>query len=160
MDSMMNDPGDGAAPVDGMADGDAVTAGDATGGPAEGAAEDDPEVRTTPADIAQRKRVGQRIEQLRRQRGLSIVNLAELAGVSRGHLHHIVNGDVTMKFTTLAAVVKALGVSDLFEAQADTGLSEDDRLLVIWHNIPKECQRKALKWLALVYSGFDPGEID
>lgn len=55
--------------------------------------------------------IGQRIRQLRRERGLSQENLAEYAEISITHMSHIETASTKLSLPVLAALGKALSVS-------------------------------------------------
>ena len=82
---------------------------------------DSPEVggRTSAENLQYRLKVGARIDYLRNKRHLSVSDLARATGISRAHMHHLLKGDATMKFTTLKAVEKALGVKDLWAEEVE-----------------------------------------
>lgn len=63
--------------------------------------------------------VGTRIRSLRRQAGLTISQLAEMAGIDGGFINCIENGKKTPSLRTLAKVAKALNVPimDIFSGQ-------------------------------------------
>jgi transcriptional regulator with XRE-family HTH domain len=63
------------------------------------------------------KAVGKRIEALRRKKGLTQENLAEMVGLSMKHVGEIERGRVNPTLASLAGISKALGISlvDLFD---------------------------------------------
>ena len=60
-------------------------------------------------DYEERKRIGERIRQLRTERGISQVELAEKAGLSQPHIVRIEQGRYSVGLDTLQAIAKALG---------------------------------------------------
>lgn len=60
-------------------------------------------------DYEARKRIGERIRQLRTERGISQVELAEKAGLSQPHIVRIEQGRYSVGLDTLQAIAKALG---------------------------------------------------
>ena len=56
-------------------------------------------------------RLGRRLSQLREKRGLSQIQLADMAGVGRAHLSQIENGAVAARIDTLFAIAKALDLA-------------------------------------------------
>ena len=60
-------------------------------------------------DYEARKRIGERIRQLRTQRGISQVELAEKAGLIQPHIVRIEQGRYSVGLDTLQAIAKALG---------------------------------------------------
>lgn len=60
-------------------------------------------------DYEARKRIGERIRQLRTERGISQVELAEKAGLVQPHIPRIEQGRYSVGFDTLQAIAKALG---------------------------------------------------
>lgn len=60
-------------------------------------------------DYEARKRMGERIRQLRTERGISQVELAEKAGLIQPHIVRIEQGRYSVGFDTLQAIAKALG---------------------------------------------------
>lgn len=65
------------------------------------------EVRTH--DEEARRRIGIRIAELRRERGLTQDVLAELTGIRRPHISRIEMGKYSVGLDTLEAIAKALG---------------------------------------------------
>lgn len=59
------------------------------------------------------------IETLRRMRGLNQEQLAEMAGISQGHVSRAENGDSGITLGKLRAIAEALGVplADLFQSR-------------------------------------------
>jgi transcriptional regulator with XRE-family HTH domain len=53
-------------------------------------------------------RLGRRISELREKRGLSQIQLADMAGIGRSHLSQIENGAVAARIDTLYALAEAL----------------------------------------------------
>lgn len=60
-------------------------------------------------DYEARKRMGERIRQLRKQQGVSQVELAEKAGLIQPHIVRIEQGRYSVGLDTLQAIAKALG---------------------------------------------------
>ena len=60
-------------------------------------------------DYEERKRIGERIRQLRKERGISQVKLAEKAGLSQPHIVRIEQGRYSVGLDILQAIAKALG---------------------------------------------------
>ena len=60
-------------------------------------------------DYEARKRIGERIRQLRTERGISQVELAEKAGLSQPHIVRIEQGRYSVGLDILQAIAKALG---------------------------------------------------
>ena len=59
-------------------------------------------------DYEARKRIGERIRQLRTERGMSQIELAERAGLVQPHIPRIEQGRYSVGFDTLQAIAKAL----------------------------------------------------
>lgn len=57
----------------------------------------------------QRQRIGQRIADLRKQRGITQQTLADLTGMQRNHVSRIESGKYSVGFDTLQAIAEALG---------------------------------------------------
>ena len=60
-------------------------------------------------DYEARKRIGERIRQLRTERGMSQTELAEKAGLVQPHIVRIEQGRYSVGLDTLQAIAKALG---------------------------------------------------
>ena len=60
-------------------------------------------------DYEARKRIGERIRQLRAERGISQVELAEMTGLIQPHIVRIEQGRYSVGLDTLQAIAKALG---------------------------------------------------
>lgn len=60
-------------------------------------------------DYEARKRIGERIRQLRTERGMSQIELAEKTGLVQPHIPRIEQGRYSVGFDTLQAIAKALG---------------------------------------------------
>lgn len=60
-------------------------------------------------DYEARRRMGERIRQLRTERGISQVELAEMAGLIQPHIVRIEQGRYSVGLDTLQAIAKALG---------------------------------------------------
>ena len=57
----------------------------------------------------QRQRIGQRIADLRKQRGITQQTLADLTGNQRNHISRIESGKYSVGFDTLQTIAEALG---------------------------------------------------
>ena len=57
----------------------------------------------------QRQRIGQRIADLRKQRGMTQQDLADITGNQRNHISRIESGKYSVGFDTLQAIAEALG---------------------------------------------------
>lgn len=68
------------------------------------------------------KNIGKRIQQLRKEKKLNTVTLAEKSGISQGQLSKIENGKATISIKNLAAICRVLDhpVSDLFQSEGRT----------------------------------------
>ena len=60
-------------------------------------------------DYEARRRMGERIRQLRSERGISQVELAEKEGLAQPHIVRIEQGRYSVGLDTLQAIAKALG---------------------------------------------------
>lgn len=60
-------------------------------------------------DYEARKRIGERIRQLRTERGMSQTELSERTGLVQCHIVRIEQGRYSVGFDTLQAIAKALG---------------------------------------------------
>ena len=58
-----------------------------------------------------RDRIGLRIASLRKMQGMTITQLAERAGVGRGHLSRIEAGHYAVTLETIEAIAEALGMT-------------------------------------------------
>jgi transcriptional regulator with XRE-family HTH domain len=58
-----------------------------------------------------RDRIGLRIASLRKMQGMTITQLAERAGVGRGHLSRIEAGKYAVTLETIEAIAEALGMT-------------------------------------------------
>lgn len=67
------------------------------------------EKETRTHDEQVRKRIGQRIAQLRRERGMTQEMLADMTGIRRPHISRIEMGKYSVGLDTLEAIAKALG---------------------------------------------------
>ena len=56
-------------------------------------------------------RLGRRLSQLRKKRGLSQTQLADMAQIGRAHLSQIENGAVAARIDTLYAIAQALDLT-------------------------------------------------
>ncbi|HAW5596710.1 helix-turn-helix domain-containing protein [Escherichia coli] len=63
---------------------------------------------------------GERVRQIRKEKGLSQEALADLAGIDRSYMGHIERGDQNITLTKIYQISEALGVSvsDLISYQA------------------------------------------
>lgn len=63
---------------------------------------------------------GERVRQLRKEKGLSQEAFADLAGIDRSYMGHIERGDQNITLTKIYQISEALGVSvsDLISYQA------------------------------------------
>ena len=59
--------------------------------------------------VQERMRIGQRIAELRHQRGMTQYELAERTGILRPHISRIEQGRYSVGLDTLAAIAEALG---------------------------------------------------
>lgn len=57
----------------------------------------------------QRQRIGQRIADLRKQRGITQQTLADLTEMQRNHISRIESGKYSVGFDTLQVIAEALG---------------------------------------------------
>ena len=57
------------------------------------------------------KKLGQRIRALRNDRGMSLLQLSEDTGLSKGHLSDIENGKKNMTITTLWKILESLDIN-------------------------------------------------
>ena len=57
----------------------------------------------------ERQRIGQDIAQLRKEKGMTQVQLSERCGLSQVHISRIEAGKYDIRLDTLAAIAKALG---------------------------------------------------
>lgn len=64
--------------------------------------------RTTPDPIS--AKIGARIRELRAERVMTLVELADMSGLNKGHLSSIEQGLVRLNFGTLVQLARALGV--------------------------------------------------
>lgn len=64
----------------------------------------------TPHDM----QVGERVRELRKERGLSMCALAELAGISKGHLSSVEAGLQSITVKTIEAIAKGLNVPSMY----------------------------------------------
>ena len=60
-------------------------------------------------DYEERRRMGDRIRQLRTEKGVSQTELAEKAGLAQPHIVRIEQGRYSVGLDTLQAIAKALG---------------------------------------------------
>lgn len=59
--------------------------------------------------ISERERIGQRIVELRKERGLSQKELAEMVGITPGNLSRIEAGKYDTKLESLARIAEPMG---------------------------------------------------
>ena len=111
--------------------------------------------RTTPEGIAMRQHYGQRIAELSQQRGMGPTELAKAAGISRGQIYRIIKGDYTMRFTTMDAICKALGVHSLDDERPEMMevTPKERRMVLMYREVQPHEQDTVLKELALLYAG-------
>ena len=58
------------------------------------------------------QRIGQRIAAMRKMKGMTQTDLANLAGVQRQHIGRIENGElVNVAYVTISAIAEALGMT-------------------------------------------------
>lgn len=57
----------------------------------------------------ERERIGQRITDIRKEKGMTQVQLSERCGLSQVHIFRIEAGKYDIRLDTLAAIAKALG---------------------------------------------------
>lgn len=57
----------------------------------------------------ERERIGQRITDIRKEKGMTQVQLSERCGLSQVHISRIEAGKYDIRLDTLAAIAKALG---------------------------------------------------
>ncbi|WOI25075.1 helix-turn-helix transcriptional regulator [Cobetia amphilecti] len=71
---------------------------------------------------------GQRVRELRKNRGLSQEAMAALAGVDRSYMGHIERGEKNITLTKVYQISEALGieVADLFPRTATPSVSSSD----------------------------------
>lgn len=85
-----------------------------------------------------------RIQYLRKEKGITVNKLANLAGISQGHMREIELGIKNPSVETLSYICDALGISlkDFFDDDAFKRIQDDE----LYHEIYKlsELQRKAL----------------
>ena len=85
-----------------------------------------------------------RIRYFREQKGITVNKLANLAGISQGHMREIELGIKNPSVETLSYICDALGISlkDFFDDDAFKRIQDDE----LYHEIYKlsELQRKAL----------------
>lgn len=58
----------------------------------------------------ERRRIGERIRQLRMQKGINVETLAQRAGISTANLYRIEDGRYSIKYDVLASIAAALGM--------------------------------------------------
>ena len=57
----------------------------------------------------ERQRIGQRIADLRKEKGMTQQGLADIVGMQRNHISRIEAGKYSVGFDTLQAIAEALG---------------------------------------------------
>lgn len=57
----------------------------------------------------ERQRIGQRIADLRKQKGMTQQDLADLTGNQRNHISRIESGKYSVGFDTLQSIAEAIG---------------------------------------------------
>ena len=57
----------------------------------------------------ERQRIGQRISDLRKEKGMTQQGLADIVGMQRNHISRIESGKYSVGFDTLQAIAEALG---------------------------------------------------
>jgi len=65
----------------------------------------------SPVAIADRRRLGRRVRELREQRGMNQEDLGARVNLDRRHIGRIENGEANLTLDLLRRVAKALGVS-------------------------------------------------
>lgn len=66
-------------------------------------------IMKTMENIEERFRIGKRIAELRKERGLSQVQLAERCGMHQGHIARVELGKYSVGIDTLVNIAEALG---------------------------------------------------
>ncbi|MDI1444537.1 helix-turn-helix transcriptional regulator [Polyangium sp. 6x1] len=86
-------------------------------------------------------KVGARIRELRKERGMSLQDLADAGAMSKGHLSSVEQGLAAITIETLDRIARALGVPSLclvtFPAE-----DELDRIADLARKLPKGERRK------------------
>jgi len=59
----------------------------------------------------ERERIGQRIADLRKEKGMTQQGLADIVGMQRNHISRIEAGKYSVGFDTLQAIAEALGMT-------------------------------------------------
>ena len=59
-------------------------------------------------DEQERKRIGELITTIRKEKGLTQLELAEQSGLGRSHIVHIEKGDYNVRLDTLSIIAKTL----------------------------------------------------
>lgn len=77
------------------------------------------------------KRIGDRLRQLRRERGMSLARVAEAAGLTRSFLSQLELGDTSASVSSLYRICAALGIeiTILFEAPSSSLVRREDRVV-------------------------------
>lgn len=95
--------------------------------------------------------VGAKIRTLRKRAGLTISQLAEMAGIDGGFLNYIENGKKSPSLGTISKISRSLNVpaSSLFaevehEKSTDSGLKLDSQLRAVLSGKTKEQKEKVL----------------
>jgi DNA-binding XRE family transcriptional regulator len=60
-------------------------------------------------EIEERQRIGQRIAELRKEKGLTQQDIADRTGIQRNHISRIEAGKYSVGFDTLQSIAEALG---------------------------------------------------
>lgn len=92
-----------------------------------------------------------RLRHIRKSRGLTLDDLADMLGVDKSTVHRAENMDKTAKLATYIAAANALKVNlaDLFVQDRNDA---DQALLAIWRRLSPADQERALAMLELVES--------
>lgn len=67
-------------------------------------------------NVQERQRIGQRIAQLRKERGITQQELAERTGMQQGNIARIEAGKYSARFDTLQTIAEAMGLTVDFVA--------------------------------------------
>ena len=67
-------------------------------------------------NVQERQRIGQRIAQLRKERGITQQELAERTGMQQGNIARIETGRYSARFDTLQVIAEAMGLTVDFVA--------------------------------------------
>lgn len=102
--------------------------------------------------------MGLRIKKIRKERGLTQVELADMAGISRPHLTQIENETTPANTVRLTAIARALGVQvhELFDDATEAPIKDD--ILALMAAMSTEDRETLLRMArALVGSGQQQG---